>query len=56
VHDFGDVAIAQLVNTLTAVGPEHLRALEQLAASAPPQQGTARPERAGEPDAPRDED
>lgn len=35
VHDFGDVAIAQLVNTLTAVGPEHLRALEQLAASAP---------------------
>ena len=56
VHDFGDVAIAQLVNTLTAVGPEHLRALEQLAASAPPRQGAAQGERAGEPEAPRDED
>src|SRR5579859_1277567 len=39
VHDFGDVAIAQLVNTLTAVGPEHLRLLEQLAGSAPAEQG-----------------
>jgi predicted transcriptional regulator len=61
VHDFGDVAIAQLVNTLTAVGPEHLRALEQLAASAPVGQGSERgseqgSERADEPASPRDEE
>lgn len=49
VHDFGDVAIAQLVNTLTTVGPEHLRALEQLAASMPAER---RPEGADEPGAP----
>jgi predicted transcriptional regulator len=64
VRDFGDVAIAQLVTTLTAVGPEHLRLLEQLAGSAPvgqePEPGSGQAsgqgaERADEPAVPHDE-
>ncbi len=56
VHDFGDVAIAQLVTTLTTVGPEHLRLLEQLAGSTPAGQGAGQVEEPDEPIAPRDED
>ena len=35
VQDFGDVAIAQLVQTLHDVTPDHLAQLEQLAAASP---------------------
>lgn len=48
VRDFGDVAITQLVSTLTEVGPEHLAALERLAASAP-SESAARPDTSSEP-------
>jgi predicted transcriptional regulator len=35
VRDFGDVAIAQLVQTLHEVGPDHLALLEKLAGASP---------------------